>query len=252
MQAYGKALAAIYSRIWSGFAKSFAPHVFEKAGGAPERSLLDLFCGTGRLCDYFLERGWEALGLDASPGMLAQAALENRRWIEKGLFSTVEADASKFTLDRRFGFVTALFDAINHLPDEEALAGCFAGAHAALLPGGSFLFDVNTRRGLASWSVLDIQDEDDLYLVKRGLYVEEEDRAWLKIIGFHDRGGGNYERFDEVVWNRAWPVARLVALLGRAGFEAVETLQPRPGLPAAFDPELEDRVFVMARRPRGS
>jgi len=248
MQAYGIEFAAVYNRVWNGFSNTFAPIVSEFVKEPPERSLLDLCCGTGRFCGHFLEQGWRVTGLDSSEGMLRWARVNNRRYADEGTFSIVKADAASFRLDRRFGLVTSIFDAINHLEGEESLAGCFSSAHEALLPGGLFVFDINTRRGLRTWTTVDVQDDEELFLLKRGMYVEELGRAWLEVIGFVDSGGGKYDRFREIVFNYAWSVSRVAELLGRAGFSDIEIRKAKTGLPVAVEPELEERVFFVARK----
>ena len=253
MQAYGADFAAVYNRVWTGFSRTWAPVLHEFIGEVEERKLLDLCCGTGQLCGYFLGRGWEVTGLDLSPAMLRHASDNNRRHLDSGTFRVVAADAVAFDVATvvaggTFSVVISLFDAINHLPDQAALKSCFGRVHAALAPRGIFIFDINTELGLKGWSTLDVQDDDGLFLVKRGMYVAEEHKAWLEITGFVDRGGGRFERFRELVWNRAWPVRTVMGLLRDAGFIEVSVHSASRGLPTTEEPELENRVFIVGRK----
>ena len=45
------------------------------SNGASGTRLLDLACGTGKSFEPFVRRGFEVTGCDASPRMLAEAAL---------------------------------------------------------------------------------------------------------------------------------------------------------------------------------
>jgi len=98
---------------------------------APARAL-DLGCGTGTLTRRLAERCGEAVGVDLSPSMLAEARARtprncNARYIE-GDFRSV------FATEERFDVVTAVAT-LHHLPVAEA----FRAAAARVRPGGLLL-----------------------------------------------------------------------------------------------------------------
>ncbi|MFI6158260.1 daptide-type RiPP biosynthesis methyltransferase [Kitasatospora sp. NPDC051170] len=109
-------------------------------------TLLELACGSGRLTFPFLERGFDAVGLDASPDMLKLFAerLEEEKEDGQdytGRVSTVEGDMVRFELGRRFDFVTLGANAVSYL-DAEQRVSLFASVQAHLNPEGRFLMTV--------------------------------------------------------------------------------------------------------------
>jgi predicted TPR repeat methyltransferase len=95
-----------------------------------------------------LERGYRVSGLDLSEAMLDHARTNASMFVQAGQAHFVQADASAFTLDERFGLVVSTYDALNHLASLEALQRCFASVYAVTQDGGTFVFDLNTRVGL--------------------------------------------------------------------------------------------------------
>ena len=93
----------------------------------------------------------------------------------------MRADAAQFSFARTFGLVVSTYDALNHLPGLDALAGCFRSVQRVLLPGGYFIFDLNTRLGLKRWNGIQVDDSrSDLLTITRGFFVEDEEKAWTR------------------------------------------------------------------------
>ena len=252
MQAYEKDFARIYNRRWAHFANDVAPkiHTFFEArsGHLTSKRILDIACGTGQLAVYFLEQGYEVVGLDLSSAMLAHARENTLAYIEQGKARFVEADAADFTMDERFGLVVSTFDALNHLPDFGDLEGCFVSTAGVLEPGGWFIFDLNTRFGLQRWGGMSVQDEEDLVLITRGVVSEQEGRAYTQISGFLRRDDGLYERFSEVAYNTIFALDDVALALQDAGFDKVRFAAAR-SLDVPLDvPETHSRVFIVAQK----
>jgi SAM-dependent methyltransferase len=100
-------------------------------------SLLELGCGTGSILDR-MPAGITLVGLDRSPEMLEVAAHKVPR------ARLVEADMESFWLDEQFDVVVSVFDSVNHLVTFDAWRSMFEAVYDHLIPGGLFLFDVNT------------------------------------------------------------------------------------------------------------
>ncbi|MFX1355578.1 MAG: class I SAM-dependent DNA methyltransferase [Promethearchaeota archaeon] len=253
MQAYGPAFARVYNQRWIGFAERVAPSIrtfYESTPIGEEcKSLLDLCCGTGQLALHFLEHGYTVTGIDLSEHMLRYACENAAPYVENGQARFLQADAADFTLDERFGLVVSTFDALNHLPDKRALRGCFASVCPLLYPNGFFIFDLNTRAGLlARWNGVSVQDTKEIMLANRGIYDEENDRAWTKITGFLRTAGGLYERFEQTAYNTAFDLAWVRDTLLETGWRSVYFARAEDlSLPIA-DPESENRAFIVARK----
>ena len=264
MQAYDRAFARIYNERWAYFAEGVAPHIQafyeEMILGAEHKSLLDVCCGTGQLAVHFLERGYHVVGLDLSEEMLHYARRNTARYVESGQARFFRADAADFSLEERFGLAVSTYDALNHLPDPSALRACFQCVHAALLPGGTFIFDLNTRHGLRThWNGVQVQDTEELLLVNRDFYDEEADKAWVKITSFvrtpdarvgraseAREEGALYERFEQVAYNTAFDLEEVRDALLQVGWRSVHFARVEQLDAPIADPEAELRAYVVA------
>jgi SAM-dependent methyltransferase len=253
MQGYGEGFARVYNRKWNDFSRWIAPlaeqlfTAHDPAGGMP-RTLLDVCCGTGRLAAHFLERGWRVRGVDLSPHMLAWAAENNRQAVSEGRASFAEADAASFTVPEPVSFATCLFDAMNHLPSLEAMASCIRRAHESLLPGGLFLFDVNTRASLLRWNQVSVQEDDEIFILNRGVFEPSMDRAYANITGFIREPDGRYARFSEVAYNTVVSIEGLRAAVAAAGFTGCHCADGASLDAPATDPESLRRAFFVCRK----
>lgn len=252
-QAYSSAFSRAYQLRWGFFARNCAPLIqayYESTAlGKTNHNLLDLCCGTGVLAKYFLDHGYQVTGLDLSPAMLVYARQNTQDYLVAGQVRYIQGDASDFHLQERFGLVVSTFDALNHLPDENALLGCFKRSHAVLEPEGTFIFDLNTPLGLRQWGGMSVDDSNpEALIINRGFIVEEEKRAWTCITGFLKEEDGRYTRFDEVAYNTIFQMARVEALLRQAGFAQVRFTRLNNLAAPLEDAEKESRVFIIAAK----
>ncbi|TET97072.1 MAG: class I SAM-dependent methyltransferase [Dehalococcoidia bacterium] len=253
MQAYSRAFARVYNERWIGFAERVAPSIrafYENTpSGAEHRSLLDVCCGTGHLALHFLARGYTVIGVDLSEHMLRCARENAAPYVESGQAKFIQADAADFTLDGQFGLAVSTFDALNHLPDKRALRGCFQSVYPRLLPGGFFLFDLNTLAGrVACWNGITVQDSAEFLLVNRGIYDKGSGRAWTQITGFLRTESGLYERFAQTVFNTAFDLAWVREALLETGWRSVHFARIEDLSLLITEPEGESRAFIVARK----
>ncbi|MCD4828179.1 MAG: methyltransferase domain-containing protein [Candidatus Cloacimonetes bacterium] len=249
MQAYGPGFARIYNLRWGDFSDQVAPCLLEffERRGLASGHVLDLCCGAGHLVRHFLTAGWSVTGIDLSEHMLAHARRNCANWQRKGKAAFLLGDAAGYRLDQPVDAVVSTYDALNHLPDADALRGCFRATHKALKPGGWFLFDLNTALGLRSWNSLSVRDLDDAHIVTRGAYDESERRAWTSISGFFTDESGHWQRFSETIFNRVWSLDNVALWLRQAGFAHSHFARVRELDQPLTEPESERRVFVVAQ-----
>ena len=112
------------------------------------RHILDAACGTGNVSFELAQRGYQVLGVDLSPEMIAIA---RNKTVPDDLPGTVEfavADLTHLALkqdfDQDFDGATCLYDSLNYILDPQELALAFAGIKKSIRPGGLWVFDMNS------------------------------------------------------------------------------------------------------------
>jgi SAM-dependent methyltransferase len=130
----------------------------ERAFPTPGR-LVDLGCGTGRLCAHFAGKGYDCVGVDLSDEMLARARESGARveWVKANLVDLTALPAASFD------HAACLFSTLGMVRGAENRAKVVANAFRLLKPGGRFVLHTHnrffrglgTKRGLAQrWKML--------------------------------------------------------------------------------------------------
>jgi SAM-dependent methyltransferase len=116
----------------------------ERAFPTPGK-LLDLGCGTGRLCLHFGAKGFECVGVDLSEEMLAKAranaerAQLNARWVKANLVELAALPAQSFD------YAACLFSTLGMIRGAHHRAKVIGNAFCLLKPGGRFVLHVHNR-----------------------------------------------------------------------------------------------------------
>jgi SAM-dependent methyltransferase len=116
----------------------------ERAFPAPGR-LLDLGCGTGRLCARFARKGYECVGADLSPEMLAKARANadaagvSVEWVSANL---VDLDG---LADASFDYAACLFSTLGMVRGEDNRRAAVGSVRRVLKPGGRFVLHAHNR-----------------------------------------------------------------------------------------------------------
>jgi SAM-dependent methyltransferase len=125
----------VYAQVRDGVDNEYYLRKMAEAGGP----VLEIGVGTGRLFSEALRRGVDAHGIDVSPTMIERCreklppADRERVWV---------ADAVRIRTDRRFALVVAPFRVLSHVHPPEDQRRLLDAVHAALEPGGAFVFDL--------------------------------------------------------------------------------------------------------------
>lgn len=252
MQAYGPGFARVYNQRWAWFARQAAPALFDFYARTPlgktERSLLDLGCGAGQLARYFLERGFRVTGLDLSADMLEYARDNCAEFLGTGNARFERGDMTRFSMADRFGLIVSTFDAVNHLESFDALRQCLRSVFPLLMDEGKFIFDLNTRLGLARWNNINVDESDEALIITRGLYDGRSERAWTRISGFVRVGRDVYQRFEETAFNTVFDLMEVKQAVLEAGWASVYFARLADLALPLDEPEREGRVFVVAHK----
>jgi SAM-dependent methyltransferase len=229
-EVYDLIMADVDYEAWLGF-------ILREAGrrGFPGRDVLELGCGTGNLAIPLAEQGFLVTGIDGSAEMLAVARAKCPA-IDWRL-----AEFESFALGRRFGLALSVFDSLNNLTTRERFLAAARRVRAHLLPGGLFLFDVNTSAGLQDlWEGGLVEGwAGEIHYRWRHSYDPERELA--RVEAFCDTGTRS---FTEVHFERPFDADEVEELLVAAGFGEVEALAFPDGSAAAPDAE---RIWVIAR-----
>jgi SAM-dependent methyltransferase len=251
MQEYGKVFAGVYNRMWIGFAMQISPVILAFYESLPSekksRRILDVCCGTGQLLLHFLEHGFTGTGIDLSPFMLEHARENCARFVGERKADFHNADASDFNLDARYDLAVSTYDALNHLDSLARLEACFSCVRRVLEPGGHFIFDLNTEKGLSRWNGITVEDGEQGMLVNRGIFAPGMGKAYTRITGFTRTGRDTYARFEETAFNTVFRLEDVGRGLAKAGFSTSRYATGRNLAERVADPEELDRAFVVAR-----
>lgn len=129
---------ANYRRLiaWERRIAREAPFLLALLDEAPERSVVDLGCGSGEHVAWFARQGARAVGLDRSAAMI-EAAREHEargegRYVEGDLLEASRALAD----EAPFGLALCLGNVLPHLVTGSELEAFFREAGSVLQPGG--------------------------------------------------------------------------------------------------------------------
>ena len=207
--------------------------------------VLDLGCGTGVLTNILAGRGYDMIGIDLSPEMLARASEAARA--EKKNVLYLEQDMRAFDLYGTVDAAVCSLDGINYLTKKEDVALCFSRVHTFLSEGGLFVFDVNTPWkfehifGDESY----ILEDETTFLGWQNQYTKSTGLCRFYLTFFRETASGLWERYEEVQSERAYSDRVLKRLLDTAGFEVLEIVSDLDGTPAG---DADERHYFICKK----
>lgn len=115
----------------------------DRAFATPGR-LVDLGCGTGRLCRHFAAKGFECFGVDLSEEMLAKACeTAGVEWVQANL-TDFPAETNP-TARETFDYAACLFSTLGMVRGADNRAKVVTNAFRLLKPGGRFVLHAHNR-----------------------------------------------------------------------------------------------------------
>lgn len=192
---YQRDLAYIQHQGFSEFAEAAAPALLQilRSAGITSGQVVDLGCGDGTWLRALIHRGFMATGIDRSAELLAYARAAAPRAVLK------KNSVHRCALPPCHA-ITALGEVLSYEPATPAsLRRVFRRAHAALRPGGVFVFDVLvsgpamsylTWRSGRSWAVMVRVEERKNRLIRdiitfrqvQGRYRRSQERHRLLVV----------------------------------------------------------------------
>ena len=209
--------------------------------GINDGLLLDLGCGTGKMCRIMSGCGYDLIGVDNSPEMLEIA----REHSEDNILY-LNQDMREFELYGTVRAVVSVCDSLNYITDRDELRHVFELVNNYLDPEGIFLFDMNTvhkyRDLLGDTTIAENRDEGSF--IWDNSYDEEEGLNYYELAVFLPREDGLYEKSEEVHCQKAYPQEEIETLIKEAGMELLAVYDAYTLNPATEDSE---RLFFVVR-----
>ena len=212
--------------------------------GIEDGLLLDLGCGTGKMCRIMSQYGYDLIGIDNSIEMLDIAREQN----DAGILY-LNQDKREFEL---FGTVRAVYcacDSVNYILSEEELTSVFKLVNNYLDPRGFFVFDFNPEykyRELLAENTF-AENREDGSFIWENYYDEEEEINEYDLTLFIKDDHGKFERFGETHFQKSYTLEAMRRLIEAAGMEYVAAYDAY-----TFDPVREDseRITIIAREKK--
>lgn len=225
MNSYGE-FAAFYDELTGNVdypAISDFLHKILQKHGINQGIVLDLACGTGKICESFAALGYEMIGVDGSEDMLSEA-------LEKKITSGADIIylCQKMQELDLYGTIDAAFctlDGLNHLNSLEELKRTLARVSLFLNPGGIFIFDCNTpyKHQNILGSNTFVYDCDEVYCVWQNTLMEQNKvQIHLDIFSRDQQDDETYFRSEEEFYETAYGDSLLSELLEKVGFTVLE------------------------------
>jgi SAM-dependent methyltransferase len=212
--------AWLYNHYWSErlidqIFGAIQDHLLNKL--SPRSHILDVCCGNGHLARKMADSGFQVTGIDGSEPMLRHAR-ENAPGCD---FHVCDARGIRF--ESAFDAVTSTCDSLNHVMSMAELRDVFARVHAALRPGGIFLFDLNTEKGYRDYWTGETggKTADDHAFVLRLSYDEEVKQGTFAVTLFR-LVDGLWQRSDIRLTQQYYPPEEAREELLRSGFADIE------------------------------
>jgi len=227
-QFYGNDQASIHHTDFGDLAREAAERLLGELSraGLDSGTVIDLGAGSGILARIVSDAGYDVVGVDISPEMVALARVTApHATFHRG--SLLDAELPPAVA------VTAIGEALNYATDQrvgldevELLA---LRVHDALAPGGVFLFDVATPGRAGPDGSRQLFVDRELWT----LYMRSKESGHTlerAITIFRATGAGAYRRTDEQHVLRLYEPDAVLAALKRAGFTAtlLDRYSPSP------------------------
>ncbi len=214
------ALAPFYEKFsvdcdYEKWSQSICKKVFNYS---PEKTGIDLACGSGYFTRALKKSGFDIIGVDKSEEMLNEA---KKRSVSENLrIEYLSGDIKTFRSLKKVGFITVINDGFNYLKQDE-LKKAFSRARDNLVKGGALIFDISSEYKLKE-------------VIANNLFAEDYDEVtylWFNTLSdesvnmdltFFSYNGKNYDRFDESQTQYIHKLETIKDALLNSGFEIAE------------------------------
>jgi SAM-dependent methyltransferase len=200
--------------------------------------VFDVACGGGRYLDAFARRGVDALGMDLSETLLAEAAQSHGGRVAR-------ADMRRLPVrDESIGAAVNMFTSFGYFEDDAENKAVLGEIARVLRPGGILLLDfLNASRILAA-PPGDTRRSASGYDIEELRSISDDDRTLIKRVRATPRAGGETVGYEERV--RLFTRDALTTMASAAGLDVERTCGGYGGEP--FDAARSDRLILVCRK----
>ncbi len=218
--------------------------LFHKHGCATD-TLLDLACGSGNISIELAGRGVDVIGVDGSEEMLSLARMKAAEAGHSILF--LQQDMRQLDLYGTVNGAVCTLDSLNHLLTTAHVRQVFDRLYLFIEPGGLLIFDVNTpykHREILGNNAF-VFELPELMCVWRNRLNPKTCQVDMLLDFFEQIRHNRYDRYTDLVRERAYSEKTLRKLLSQAGFETEAVYGDMTLEPPA---DTEQRMVFVARR----
>lgn len=226
-------------REWSEYVKALLCR-----GGIRDGLVLELGCGTGSMTELLAQSGYDMIGVDCSADML-EIAIEKRAQSGQDILYLLQ-DMREFELYGTVRAVVSICDSMNYITEEEDLLQVFRLVNNYLDPDGIFIFDLNTvykyQEILGDTTIAENREESSF--IWENSYYEEEQINEYDLTLFIRQEDGDFRRYEETHYQRAYELETVKALIRKAGMKLEAVYDAFTFEPPAKESE---RVYFVVR-----
>ncbi|WP_102274497.1 class I SAM-dependent DNA methyltransferase [Cytobacillus massiliigabonensis] len=210
------------------------------------KRLLDLACGTGELSIKFAEEDFEVTGVDLSEDMLMVA---QGKAADKAMsVQFFQQNMAELEGLGKFDVIGIFCDSLNYLQSEQEVMNTFSRVYDHLDDQGLFIFDVHSIHKIMQIfmnQTFALNDEEISYIWHS--YQGEHPNSVEHDLSFFvlDQRSGQYERYDELHFQRTFPIDVYGNWLKDSGFEV---LKVTADFEAVSPNTQSERIFFICRK----
>ncbi len=215
--------------------------------------VLELACGTGTVALEFAQKGCHVVGVDISPGMVQIAREKAKRMdlSKRARFYVQDIADLNLPEEAPFDLAVCLFDSLNYITDPNRFARVFARTYHHIRPKGYFVFDLNGEYAFRE----NLFDQDNLtadesktkiYYYWRSHYDESQRLCRVDMWFAVKDKLGDWFRFKEVHWQRAYSIEEVRRVAEAAGWEWVKVFD---AYTYHSPDETSERWYFVLRKP---
>ena len=228
---------------WHDFSRRHLP--------SETKEILELACGTGKLCVLFARDGYAVTGLDLSEEMLTIAYNRALDELDDSVgIGFIEGDMRDLSDVGTYDAVTCYSDSICYMPDREAVQEVFDGVFNALNAGGTFIFDVHSVHQIDNVfpGYTYHENEEDYAFIWDSFPGEKAHSITHELTFFVKDSDGKFERRDEVHDERTYTIDNYLTMLDNAGFVSVQVFADFEDVAPSDQDDDSARWFFVARK----